>query len=215
MDESKNETGRRTKDPAHTREDILTVALEEFSAHGLAGARVDQIATRTRTTKRMIYYYFKDKEAVYLAVLERAYGEIRRAEQDLETASLSPPEAIRAIVDFTFDYHESHTQFVRLVGIENIHGARLLRLTGIGEAMNAGILDRLRQILVYGLKLGAFRRDVDVLDLHLLITSFCFYRISNEHTFDLVFGTKLRAPPIRQRHREMIAEAVLAYLRTS
>ena len=205
---------RRTNDPERTRQNILAVALEEFSAHGLSGARVDEIAARTRTTKRMIYYYFKDKQGLYLAVLERAYCEIRLAEEALETEFLAPAEAIRKIIDFTFDYHETHTQFVRLVGIENIHDATLLRLTGIGEATNVGILNRLRQILAEGLKLGVFQRHVDALDLHLLITSFCFYRIGNEHTFNLVFGLQLRAPQTREKHRTMIAESVLAYLRT-
>lgn len=214
MAELETSTLRRINNPERTREDILAIALEEFSAHGLAGARVDRIATRTRTTKRMIYYYFKDKESLYTAVLERTYADIRRAEMSLETALLSPPEALRRIIDFTFDYHEMHTHFVRLVGIENIHDARLLRLTGLGEATNAGILDRLRQILAHGLKDGAFRRQVDVLDLHMLITSFCFYRIGNEHTFNLVFGVELRAPLIRDRHRAMITESVLAYLQT-
>ena len=59
----------RKLDAARTREDILAVAGEEFAEHGLSGARVDAIAARMRTTKRMIYYYFGSKERLYLAVL--------------------------------------------------------------------------------------------------------------------------------------------------
>ena len=51
---------------------ILEVATREFSDKGLAGARIDEIAAATRTSKRMIYYYFGSKEGLYVAVLEEA-----------------------------------------------------------------------------------------------------------------------------------------------
>ncbi|WP_158811248.1 TetR family transcriptional regulator [Beijerinckia sp. L45] len=202
----------RINDSQKTREDILAVALEEFSTHGLAGARVDTIAARTKTTKRMIYYYFKDKEGLYLATLERAYAEIREAEERLDTTDLSPSEAIRRIVEFTFDYNEAHTGFTRMVGMENIHFARLLKTSAITATISEGILARLKQILSDGRRLGSFRRTVSPLDLHMLITSFCYFRISNQHTFELVFAVKLRAPATRRRHRAMACDAVLAYL---
>ncbi len=80
----------RRNDPDLTREDILAVAAEEFSDLGLAGARVDAIAERTKTSKRMIYYYFGNKEGLYLAVLERAYKSIRSVEGDLSLGQLAP-----------------------------------------------------------------------------------------------------------------------------
>jgi len=60
----------RTNDPERTRRDIVEVATVEFAAEGYSGARVDTIAAKTRTSKRMIYYYFGGKEQLYLAVLE-------------------------------------------------------------------------------------------------------------------------------------------------
>lgn len=68
---------RRKYDPEQTKRNILDVATQEFSAMGLAGARVDAIAERTNTTKRMLYYYFESKEGIYEAVLEKVYGDIR------------------------------------------------------------------------------------------------------------------------------------------
>src|SRR5580692_1332372 len=70
-----------------TRANILAVAIEEFSAKGLAGSRVDEIAERTHTVKRMIYYYFGSKEGLYRAVLERAYEDIRSLEVSLDLDS--------------------------------------------------------------------------------------------------------------------------------
>ena len=97
------------------------MARREFAEHGLSGGRVDAIAAQMRTTKRMIYYYFGSKEGLYQAVLEQVYGDIRIIEQDLDLDSLEPPDAIKRMVTFTFDYEEAHPDFIRLVSIENIH----------------------------------------------------------------------------------------------
>ena len=71
----------------------------------------------------MIYYYFGGKERLFVAVLERAYAGIRAAEQTIEVDHLDPVAAIRRLAELTFDHHESHPEFIRLVSIENIHRA--------------------------------------------------------------------------------------------
>ena len=60
----------RSRDADATRARILAAAAEEFCAHGLAGARVDEIAARAQANKRLLYCYFGDKEQLYAAVLE-------------------------------------------------------------------------------------------------------------------------------------------------
>ena len=80
--DSAKETGR-TNDPARTMAEILQVATHEFADKGLTGARIDAIAAATRTSKRMIYYYFGSKEGLYIKVLEEAYRHIRAIEADL------------------------------------------------------------------------------------------------------------------------------------
>src|SRR3954465_6989501 len=84
----------RQRDPARTQAEILDVATREFAEHGYSGARVDEIAERTRTTKRMLYYYFGSKEGLYTEVPEHAYPQIRPAEQ---TVTVDPPEPLGAI----------------------------------------------------------------------------------------------------------------------
>ena len=98
----------RQRDPERTRQEILDVALTEFARNGYSGRRVDEIAARTRTTKRMIYYYFTSKEQLYIAVLERAYSTARDAERQLDVDYLEPVSAIRTLAELTFDHHESH-----------------------------------------------------------------------------------------------------------
>jgi len=88
----------RKNDPERTRQDILAVATKEFADHGLAGARVDAIAARTRTTKRAIYYYFGSKEGLYAAVLEKVYGDIRAIESELHLEDLEPEQAVRRLI---------------------------------------------------------------------------------------------------------------------
>ena len=104
---------KRTNDPERTMAGIIAVATAEFAAKGLAGGRIDAIADATHTSKRMIYYYYGSKEGLYLAVLEDAYRRIRATEAELHLADLSPIEALKALVGFTFDHHHSNQDFIR------------------------------------------------------------------------------------------------------
>src|SRR3954452_16136489 len=110
----------RKRDAVRTRAELLEVATEAFAESGYAGTRVDEIAERTQTTKRMIYYYFGGKEQLYLAVLENAYRGIREKEQSIHSGDLAPVEALRQIAELTYDHHRNHSAFIRLVAIENI-----------------------------------------------------------------------------------------------
>src|SRR5688572_33045635 len=92
--------GTRTQDPEGTRQNIVEIATEEFALSGLSGARIDEIAARTRTSKRMIYYYFVDKEGLYLAALENAYRLVREGESKLDVEDLEPMEALNRLVEF-------------------------------------------------------------------------------------------------------------------
>jgi AcrR family transcriptional regulator len=204
---------RRKYDAVETRHNILEVATEEFSAMGLTGARVDAIAERTDTTKRMIYYYFGSKEGLYEAVLEREYGSIRTLEQDLHVIELSPEEGLRKLVEFTFDYHDRHRDFVRLVTIENIHRAKYIEQLQTFKSRNATVVATIEDLLRRGVSAGTFRPDIDPVDLHLLIGSFCFHRIANRHTFGAAFGKDPSQPRLRDRHRQLIVEAVLRFVR--
>ncbi|MFP6562650.1 TetR/AcrR family transcriptional regulator [Paraburkholderia sp. B3] len=204
---------RRKYDPEETKRNILEVATAEFSAMGLAGARVDQIAERTHTTKRMLYYYFGSKEGLYEAVLDKVYGDIRALEQDLRIDELDPVEGLRRLVEFTFDYHDRHRDFVRLVTIENIHGARYLERLKTFRNRNASVIRTIEDLLARGVSAGVFRSDVDPIDLHLLISSLCFHRVSNRHTFGTAFGRDPSHPRLRARHREMVVDAVLRFAR--
>lgn len=199
-------------DAERSKQDILRVAREEFALNGLSGSRVDEIAERTRTSKRMIYYYFGGKEGLYQAVLEQAYADIRTLESQANLTELEPLEALRKLIELTFDYDETHPHFIRLVSVENIHHAR--HLTGMKsiKETNASVIQTLSDILDRGRKAGVFRSDLDPVDVHLLISAFCFFRVSNRHTFGAIFDRDLSDPKLRKRHKRMIVEAVEHYV---
>jgi AcrR family transcriptional regulator len=200
------------RDPGRTRNEILEVATREFVERGYAGARVDDIAARTSTTKRMIYYYFGGKERLYIAVLERAYAAIRSAEQDVDVDHLDPTAAIRRLAELTFDHHESHPDFIRLVSIENIHHAEHMAKSTRLANLNTPAIDLIAGILERGRAEGAFRREVDAVDLHMMISAFCVFRVANRHTFGTIFGRDLTDPALRDRYRQMLGDMVVDYL---
>jgi len=203
---------RRQRDAAQTRNEILEVATQEFAERGYSGARVDQIAARIHTTKRMIYYYYGSKEQLYVAVLEQAYGAIRAAEQQIDVEHLDPVSAIRRLAELTFDHHESHPQFIRLVSIENIHRAKHLERSARLASLNQPAIDLIARILDRGRASGAFTRSVDAVDLHMMISAFCVFRVANRHTFGAIFNRDLTSPALRDHYREMLADMIVGYL---
>jgi AcrR family transcriptional regulator len=205
----------RQRDADRTRADILEVATEEFADNGYSGARVDEIAARTRTTKRMIYYYFGGKEQLYLAVLERAYAEIRAAERTVDVDHLDPVAAIRRLAEVTFDHHEAHPAFIKLVGVENAQQAQHMSHVARLVDLNSSAVDLLGSALYKGQRAGTFRDDVDALDVHMMISAFCFFRVANRHTFGALFDRDLLDPSRREHYRTMLGEMVVGYLRRS
>ncbi len=204
----------RQRDADRTQREILDVATREFADRGYAGARVDEIAARTRTTKRMIYYYFGSKERLFVAVLERAYATIRAAEQTIEVDHLDSAAAIRRLAELTFDHHESHPDFIRLVSIENIHRAEHIAARRDFPGQNSPAIELIEQILDRGRRDGSFDRDIDAVDLHMMISAFCVFRVANRHTFGAIFDRDLTDPALRDRYRQMLGDMVVEYLRS-
>ena len=205
---------RRTNDPEGTRRNIVEVATHEFARKGYSGARVDAIAERTRTSKRMIYYYFGSKEGLYLAVLEEAYSGIRRAEATLDLETLPPDAALSTIVGFTFDYYNRHPEFVRLVMNENImDGAHMARSKTISK-LNVTVIDAMRRIVSRGQKARLFRRDIDPIELHMSISALGIFNVANRATFSTIFKRDMTTPRALAKRRAEVVEIVLRHVRT-
>jgi len=207
-----NGRAARINDPEGTRRNIVEVATREFAQKGYGSARVDAIAARTRTSKRMIYYYFGSKEGLYLAVLEEAYGAIRRTEAMLDLDALAPEEALRTLIGSTFDYYQKHPEFVRLVMNENImDGVHMARSKAIGK-LNVTVIDALRRIVARGQKAGVFRRGIDPIELHMSISALGIFNVANRATFSLIFKRDMTSPKSLATRREEIIGIVLRHV---
>ena len=161
----------------------------------------------------MIYYYFGGKEGLYLAVLERQYAGIREYEKRLDLGQLTPSDAVRRLVELTFDYDESHPEFVKLVTVENVHEAEFLVKSSVLQSMNSSAVELLEKVLETGRATGEFTAEIDALELHLMITALCFFRVSNRASVKVVFGYDMGSRRNRRRQRELVGDMVLSYLR--
>jgi AcrR family transcriptional regulator len=205
---------RKPKAPEANRARILEAALEEFAARGFKGASMDAIAARTHTTRALINYYFGGKEKVYLAVLEHVYGEIRQAEDRLDLDHLVPADAIRRIVEFTYNYYLDHQGFVRLVVAENQAGGRHLRKSRVMRSLNRSIIDTLRRVLARGQQDGTFRRDVDAVEVHKAIAALGMFNVTNQHTFSAIFQREMGTKGDVAGRRAAVTDMILRYVAT-
>ncbi|MEU1970366.1 TetR/AcrR family transcriptional regulator [Microbacterium sp. NPDC019599] len=201
-----------SRDAERTRAELLAVATEVFAEEGYSGARVDDIAERTRTTKRMIYYYFGGKEQLYLAVLENAYRGIREAERAIDVDHTDPVAAIRQLAELTFDHHVTHDAFIRLVAIENIHRGEFIRRIDSLRTLAQPAKTLLDEILERGRAAGVFRTDVDAIDVHLVISAYCVFQIANQYTFGYLFDVEFTQPDRRAHLRSLIGDVVVGWL---
>ena len=203
----------RTNDPERTMAEILAVATEEFASKGLSGARIDAIADATRTSKRMIYYYFGSKEGLYLAVLEESYRSVRTTEGELHLADLSPEDALARLVAFTFDHHWGSQDYIRLVMTENIQRGEYLAQSKIIQKLNVPAINAIRALYERGVASGVFRPGLDAIDIHASISALCFFNVSNQYTFDLIFKRNGKTPKALQARRDNIVDMILRYVR--
>ena len=202
----------RTHDAARTMAEILEVATHEFADKGLAGARIDEIAAATRTSKRMIYYYFGSKDGLYLAVLEDAYRRMRSIEADLHLGDLEPVAALRRLVEFTYDHHRDNEDFIRLVMSENIHRADYLRQSPSIRELNVKAIDLVRQLYDRGVAQGVFRPGLSPVDIHAMVSALTVFNVSNRYTFSTIFDRDDRHSKAATLPREHVVQMMLRFV---
>ena len=187
-------------------------AFDEFSEHGFAGGRVDRIAERAGVNKRLIYYYFGNKDELFLSVLEQTYADIRRAEQGLHLDALQPVEALRTLVTFTFHYFLEHPEFLSLLGSENLMRASHLKQSGKIREMHSPLVQLLGRLLERGRAENLFRAGVDPVQLYISIASLGFFYLANNHTLSVIFGRDLRAPDALEERLAHMTDLVVGYV---
>ena len=206
-------TKRQRRDPVATRKKLLAAARHEFAKSGLAGARVDEIAQRAGVNKQLVYHYYGDKDALYLAVLEWVYEEIRTQERKLNLAGLAPERAIRKLIESSFDHLARHPDFIVLLNDENRNGARHVRASLRLEDMHSPLVSMVSKILKEGVRAGVFRKDVNPVHLYISIAGLSYFYFSNTPTLSAIFGKDLGSPAARRARRKHVVDLVMAALR--
>lgn len=191
---------------------ILDVALVEFAEKGLAGARIDEIAAATQTSKRMIYYYFGSKEGLYLAVLEASYKAMRDTEGELHLDDLAPEAALRRLVEFTFDHHLHSEPYIRVVMTENMQRGAYMAQSQSIQQLNVPAISAIEQLYARGVQSGCFRPGLDAIDLHASISALSFFNVANRHTFGLLFKRDYADPTVAAQRRETVVQTILRYV---
>src|SRR3954464_4257157 len=145
--------------PEESRAAILQAAAEEFAAHGVAGARTDAIAREARVNKALLYYYFKDKETLYGAVLDHVFGGLRDSTQAALSSDLPPRDKLLAYVGAHFDYIASHPLYPRITQSEMMRAARgnAPHLKRIAKQYFVPLFSRVASVIEEGQARGDFR----------------------------------------------------------
>ena len=202
----------RLRDADRSQSTILAAARDEFAEHGLGGARMDRIAERAGLNKRLIYYYFEDKDRLFQAVLEQAYLQIREEERKLNLLGLKPAEALRRLVEFTWNYYLGHPEFLSLLNSENLQAARHLQTSERAREMNSPLIATLGEILERGRKDGSFRGGVDPLQLYVSIAGLSYFYLSNHHTLSAIFGRDLMTVRAKNERLTHMCDVILGYV---
>jgi AcrR family transcriptional regulator len=200
------------RDPEGMRLRILEAAKQEFAAHGLAGARVDRIAANAGANKRMLYYHVGNKEDLYLAVLEGAYEKIRGEERTLALEHLDPPEAIKTLIAFTWNYFLRNPEFLALLNTENLARAKHLKRSTRVKSMHSPFVEMIRTVVKRGVASGDFQASVDPVQLYISIAGLSFFYLSNNATLSFIFGRDLLNKQARDERLDHMVALVLAAL---
>lgn len=201
-----------TRDRDSSKETILVAATEEFAEKGLQGARVDQIAERAGVNKRMLYYYFGQKNDLFLAVLERTYEKIRDEERKLNLTEVEPVESVRRLISFTWNYYLKNPEFIPLLNSENLHKAAHLKTSTKIQSLHSPFVSMLEEVLVRGRQERVFRSDVDPVQLYITIASLAYFYLSNNYTLSTIFNRDLLSRRARADRLSHITDVVLGYL---
>ena len=202
----------KTRDAERSRAIILKAAAEEFALFGLGGARIDQIAERSGLNKRLIYYYFSDKDQLFQAVLELAYEKIRESERALNLEALEPAAAIRKLVEFTWNYYLENPDFLTILNSANLHKGRHIQESNHARTLNSPLIELLGEILEKGRVSGEFRGGIDPVQLYISIAGLSYFYLSNNATLSVIFGKGLMSPKAKSERLSHMCEVILGYV---
>src|ERR1700693_1097379 len=199
--------------PEQSRAAILQAAVREFAHEGIAGARTDAIARAARVNKALLYYYFKDKEALYGAVLDQVFGGLAQAIQNALSQDLPTSENLLAYVGAHFDYIASHPLYPPIVQGEMSRAGRGRsgQFERIARQYFQPLFSRVGALLEQGIASGEFRR-VDPKDFIPSMIAVIVFYFSSAPVFRMISGTDPMSPSRIAERRAAVLDFISAAL---
>jgi TetR/AcrR family transcriptional regulator len=197
-----------------TRELILTQSMAEFAMKGYDGARVDSIARRCNFSKFTLYHYFGSKEGLFVAVLERAYQNLRSHQHDLSISTNDPVKAMRQLIVHTFSAFLANQDLIALLNSENLHKGRHIRKSKIIRSLYDPLIGTIRETLQKGVAEGIFRPNIDPINLYVSLSALAYNVISNRYTLKMALGIDFTSPKYRKVWLAHITELILSFCRS-
>lgn len=195
------------------RRNILDAATREFSEKGFDGARVETIARSAAVNINLVYHYYGNKEALFIAVMEEAYVTIRDRQNDMTLRNREPVEAMTELVRATFRLFSENTHIIGLLSSENMHRACHIRQSERIKSLYNPLVDFISDTLNRGEKTGVFRGGVDPAELFISISAESYFYLSNQHTLGFILHFDLTSPERQAAREEHVVDVILSFLR--
>lgn len=217
MTEAERQAGaparRVRRRPEIARGEILAAGAEVFAEHGFDGARLDKIARVAGINVSLIYHYFENKEDLFLAVLEEAYGKMRDEPFDFSAKRNDPRGAMVDFVRARFRIFVENPELVGLLNAENVHKAAHIEGSHKIRGLYKPLIADLEGLLARGAATGDFRADVDATDLFITLNAVGYFYLSNRYTLSTVLGADLTEPSRMAQREAHIIDVIVSYLR--
>ncbi len=201
--------GKNTIKEFSTKESILNAATAQFSKYGYEGASVQKISKAAKSVDRMIYYYFGNKEGLFIQVLERIYDKMNQAESAIKFSANNPEKALSEVIGFVIDYYQKNPEFITLLNTENLMQGKHISKSAHASQFSSPAIGVIRKILFQGSQIGLFRKNVKAIDIYLLIVSTSYFYVSNRFTLTAFLGKDTQTKTAVKHWHKFVTDVVL------
>ena len=197
------------RDATVTRKKILDSAKIEFSSLGLMGGRIDSIAERANINKRMLYYYFKDKNDLFSEAVRDSYEDFYRTELSQCSLTHNPIQDLKNLVAFYWNYYLKHPEYLDLINSENLHKGQSISKHPILVKLHSDSTRLLEDILKQGMTSGVFRDGLCVEQIHISIKSISYHYLTNRYTISYLSQQEIMSDEALQQRLAFNTELIL------
>lgn len=199
------------RDAEATQAVILAAAEAEFAQYGFTATRTEAIAAKTGVAKSMTYYYFKDKEGLYRAVLERSHADLLETTQKLELEQLSPEIALEKFLRALLDCVSRNPRLPMLMFHEAVQNQGKYYKKSSSASIDAVLITILEQ----GVAKGVFRPLAPFQSAINIMGTCLFYFIGAGNIQQFPQGKRLLSRAMLKQHTQEAISLILAGVQQS